>query len=49
MIDAIPWWVVLGCIRKQAEQASKQGAYVISASVPAEFLPCLSFLVDYKL
>ena len=40
---ATPGLVVLGFIRKQAEQASKQDPSMASASAPAsKFLPCVS-------
>jgi hypothetical protein len=40
--------VVLGSIRKQAEQASKQHPSTASASAPASrFLPCLSSCPDF--
>ena len=44
MVDgAIPKLVVLGSIRKQAEQASKQHSSMASMSAPAsKFLPYLS-------
>jgi hypothetical protein len=45
---AIPGLVVLGSIRKQAEQASKQHLSMASASAPASrFLPCLSSCPDF--
>ena len=48
MGDAIPGIVVLGPIRKQTEQASKQPSSMVSASAPASrFLPCLSFCPDF--
>ena len=41
-----PWQIVLGCRRKQDEQASKQCSSMASASVPAfRFLPCVPDLV----
>lgn len=42
-----PW---VDCVRKQAEQASKQCSSMNSASVPASrFLPWLLFMMDCKL
>jgi hypothetical protein len=43
MDGALPELVVLGFIRKQAEQASKSYPSMASASAPAStFLPCVS-------
>ena len=45
---AIPGLEVLGSIRKQAEQASKQHPFLASASAPASrSLPCWSFYPDF--
>lgn len=41
---AIPGMVVLGSVRKQPEQGSKQHPFLASASAPAfRFQPCFSF------
>jgi hypothetical protein len=46
-VGPFPGLVVLGSIRKQAEQASKQHSSMVSASAPASrFLPCLSSCPD---
>ena len=45
---AISGLVVLGSIRKQAEQVSKQHPSMASASAPAsKFLPCVSSCLDF--
>jgi hypothetical protein len=45
---AIPGLVVLGSIRKQAEQASKGHLSMASASAPASrLLPCVSSSPDF--
>ena len=48
MVSAIPGLVVLGSLRKQAEQASRQHPSMASASAPAcRILFCLNSCPDF--